>query len=108
MDKKLVHTPEGVRDIYGREYTGKLNAQKLIHEKFSLYGYEDIQKKSELLLQESYISFLIKRGILWFYVLILPLQWQDVPQTILWTKMCPSGSVIREIPLLIPAICKEN
>lgn len=43
MDKKLVHTPEGVRDIYGREYTGKLNAQKLIHEKFSLYGYEDIQ-----------------------------------------------------------------
>lgn len=43
MDKKLVHTPEGVRDIYGREYTGKLKTQSLIHEKFSLYGYEDIQ-----------------------------------------------------------------
>ncbi len=43
MDKKLVHTPEGVRDIYGREYTGKLKTQQLIHEKFSLYGYEDIQ-----------------------------------------------------------------
>ncbi len=43
MDKKLVHTPEGVRDIYGREYTGKLKVQSLIHEKFSLYGYEDIQ-----------------------------------------------------------------
>jgi len=43
MDKALVHTPEGVRDIYGREYTAKLKAQELIHETFSLYGYEDIQ-----------------------------------------------------------------
>lgn len=43
MNKKLVHTPEGVRDIYGREYTNKLKAQKLIHEKLYLYGYEDIQ-----------------------------------------------------------------
>ena len=43
MDKKLVHTPEGVRDIYGREYTGKLRAQELIHNKFILFGYEYIQ-----------------------------------------------------------------
>ena len=43
MDKKLVHTPEGVRDIYGKEYAEKLRAQSLIHHQLNLYGYEDIQ-----------------------------------------------------------------
>lgn len=43
MSKKLVHTPEGVRDIYGREYAGKLATEDLIHQKLNLYGYEDIQ-----------------------------------------------------------------
>lgn len=43
MDKKLVHTPEGVRDIYGKEYAAKLKAQSLIHHHLNLYGYEDIQ-----------------------------------------------------------------
>lgn len=43
MDKKLVHTPEGVRDIYGREYSKKLDAQKQIHNQLCLFGYEDIQ-----------------------------------------------------------------
>ncbi|MBR5799589.1 MAG: ATP phosphoribosyltransferase regulatory subunit [Lachnospiraceae bacterium] len=43
MSKKLVHTPEGVRDIYGNEYALKLSAQSRIHETLNLYGYEDIQ-----------------------------------------------------------------
>lgn len=43
MGKKLVHTPEGVRDIYGEEYTGKLRIENLIMEKVRSYGYEDIQ-----------------------------------------------------------------
>ena len=43
MNKKLVHTPEGVRDIYGKEYAEKLNIQRLIHHHLNLYGYEDIQ-----------------------------------------------------------------
>ncbi|MBQ9927751.1 MAG: ATP phosphoribosyltransferase regulatory subunit [Lachnospiraceae bacterium] len=43
MDKKLLHTPEGVRDIYGREYAGKLQVQEKIHKQLNLYGYEDIQ-----------------------------------------------------------------
>ena len=43
MSKKLVHTPEGVRDIYGREYAQKLKAEELIHCRMNLYGYEDIQ-----------------------------------------------------------------
>lgn len=43
MQRKLVHTPEGVRDIYGEEYTKKLMVEKKIHQIFSGYGYEDIQ-----------------------------------------------------------------
>lgn len=43
MSKKLLHTPEGVRDIYGKEYERKLFVEKKLHEKLRLYGYEDIQ-----------------------------------------------------------------
>ena len=43
MYNRLVHTPEGVRDIYGQEYARKLSVQKLIHRQLALYGYEDIQ-----------------------------------------------------------------
>lgn len=43
MSKKLVHTPEGVRDIYGKEYAKKLRIESLIMEKIRSYGYEDIQ-----------------------------------------------------------------
>lgn len=46
MGKQLLHTPEGVRDIYGTEYEKKLKVQNLLHEKISLYGYEDIQTPS--------------------------------------------------------------
>ncbi len=28
--ERLVHTPEGVRDIYGKEYANKQNIQKLL------------------------------------------------------------------------------
>lgn len=43
MSKKLVHTPEGVRDIYGAEYAKKLTAENLMMEQVRSYGYEDIQ-----------------------------------------------------------------
>ncbi len=43
MDKKLLHTPEGVRDIYGAEYTKKLTVETWILDKIRSYGYEDIQ-----------------------------------------------------------------
>lgn len=41
--KQLVHTPEGVRDIYGEEYLKKLEVQNLIHHKIKAYGFQDIQ-----------------------------------------------------------------
>lgn len=43
MSKKLLHTPEGVRDIYGKEYARKLQVEKKLQESVRLYGYEDIQ-----------------------------------------------------------------
>ena len=43
MSKKLLHTPEGVRDIYGKEYAEKLLVENKLHEVISSYGYEDIQ-----------------------------------------------------------------
>jgi ATP phosphoribosyltransferase regulatory subunit len=43
MGKRLVHTPEGVRDIYGKEYANKQNIQKLFGDKLRSYGYQDIQ-----------------------------------------------------------------
>ena len=43
MGKKLVHTPEGVRDIYGEEKAKKTAVERLLHEKITGYGYRDIQ-----------------------------------------------------------------
>lgn len=38
-----MHTPEGVRDIYGTEYTKKIKLEKVVHKTMKLYGYQDIQ-----------------------------------------------------------------
>ena len=46
MGKQLLHTPEGVRDIYGTEYEKKLKVQTLLHKTIASYGYEDIQTPS--------------------------------------------------------------
>lgn len=43
MSKKLVHTPEGVRDIYGDEKERKTAVERLLQEKIRSYGYRDIQ-----------------------------------------------------------------
>lgn len=41
--KRFVHTPEGVRDIYGMECQRKHRIQEMVHENFSKFGYEDIE-----------------------------------------------------------------
>lgn len=43
MKNQLLHTPEGVRDIYNKECARKLAVQERIHEVFSSCGYKDIQ-----------------------------------------------------------------
>ncbi len=46
MNQNLLHTPEGVRDIYGKEYAGKLKLEELIHGRLKSFGYQDIQTPS--------------------------------------------------------------
>lgn len=43
MGNQLLHTPEGVRDIYAEECARKLAVQKQIQNVFHLYGYQDIE-----------------------------------------------------------------
>lgn len=39
----LLHTPDGVRDIYGKECAKKLSVQEGINHVFHLYGYQNIE-----------------------------------------------------------------
>lgn len=43
MINQLLHTPEGVRDIYGEECARKLAVQRGIKDIFHLYGYQDLE-----------------------------------------------------------------
>ncbi len=43
MAASLLHTPEGVRDIYGGECARKLEVQSLISKVFRRYGYQNIE-----------------------------------------------------------------
>lgn len=43
MIEKLLHTPEGVRDIYNAECERKLQLQNSLHHVMKLHGFKDIQ-----------------------------------------------------------------
>lgn len=43
MYKQILHTPEGVRDIYNEECRRKNHVQEALHTVLHSYGYEDIQ-----------------------------------------------------------------
>ena len=69
--EQLLHTPEGVRDIYHEECAKKLALQNRLHKTLHLYGYHDIQtpmyseKRSEPFLQGNYINFLTETATHW-------------------------------------------
>lgn len=42
MKERLLHTPEGVRDVYGKEFIMKADLKDVLINKFHLYGYDDI------------------------------------------------------------------
>lgn len=46
MKEKLLHTPEGVRDIYNSECAMKLQLQSKLHHVLEHYGFRDIQTPS--------------------------------------------------------------
>jgi len=43
MKNKLLHTPDGVRDLYNEAYKKKLSLQNKLHQVFAEYGCMDIQ-----------------------------------------------------------------
>ena len=43
MNNQLLHTPEGVRDIYAEECARKLAVEQKIQHVFGLYGYQSIE-----------------------------------------------------------------
>ncbi|MCD8248820.1 MAG: ATP phosphoribosyltransferase regulatory subunit [Lachnospiraceae bacterium] len=43
MNQQILHTPEGVRDIYNEECSRKLRLQQLLHDTLRRYGYQDIE-----------------------------------------------------------------
>ena len=57
----LIHTPEGVRDIYGAECRRKLAVQEKILQVLYSYGYEHIQTPSF----EYFDIFSKDRGSVW-------------------------------------------
>lgn len=43
MKQQILHTPEGVRDIYGNEYRKKMILEEKLQKVLHLYGYHDVQ-----------------------------------------------------------------
>lgn len=81
MKNVLLHTPEGVRDIYNRECERKLYLNQKIHNVLKNYGYSDIEtptfeflifsaRKRERLNHGRCINFLIVKEIHWYCVRI--------------------------------------
>ena len=46
MERLLIHTPEGVKDVYGAELAGKKALGKRIHEALAAFGYREIRTPS--------------------------------------------------------------
>ena len=74
--EKLLHTPEGVRDIYNVECGKKLALENRLKKTLHLFGYHDIQtptfeyfdvfrKEIGPFHRKIFINSLIKREILW-------------------------------------------
>lgn len=42
MSKVLLHTPDGVRDIYGKECSDRIIVTEKIHNRMKLFGYQDM------------------------------------------------------------------
>ena len=46
--QKILHTPEGVRDIYGKEYATKLYVETKLHDMIEKYGISPVHRRSFL------------------------------------------------------------
>lgn len=56
MEKVLLHTPVGVRDIYSKECAIKMTCENKINNLFNLYGFHNIQTPTF-----EFLIYLVKR-----------------------------------------------
>ena len=74
MYKQILHTPEGVRDIYNGECRRKQFIQDQLHQVLLSYGYEDIQTPTfEFFVRyrpENYTNSLTGKEIHWCFGLM--------------------------------------
>lgn len=108
MKRQLLHTPEGVRDIYNDECEKKLILQDELLKVQKQYGYHPIQtptfeffdtfgREIGTTPSKDLYKFLTGREIRWYFDRILHLPLRDVPQCILVRRRCRSVSAIWEI-----------
>ena len=43
MRESLLHTPQGVKDVYGSEYAKMQKVESLLHSAITSFGYRDIR-----------------------------------------------------------------
>lgn len=99
MTDQMLHTPDGVRDIYNGECKQKLLLQERLHDVLRQYGYRDIQtptfeffnileKKSVQHHPKICISFLTRTEARWYFVRILLHLLQEVLQSTIPRMIC--------------------
>ena len=80
MTDQMLHTPDGVRDIYNGECKQKLLLQERLHDVLRQYGYRDIQTPT--------FEFLTRTEARWYFVRILLHLLQEVLQSTIPRMIC--------------------
>lgn len=99
MTDQMLHTPDGVRDIYNGECKQKLLLQDRLHAVLTKYGYRDIQtptfeffnifsKEIGTTPSKDLYKFFDKDGNTLYCVRILHLPLPEVPQNIMRKTIC--------------------
>ncbi len=98
MKQHLLHTPEGVRDIYNGECEKKLYLEDKLYGILKTYGCRPIQTRFN---PGICISFLTGKAIRLCCARILRRPSHGLYQIIIWKKPCRCGFATRAIPLSI-------
>ncbi len=99
MTDQMLHTPDGVRDIYNGECKQKLLLQERLHDVLRQYGYRDIQtptfeffnifgKEIGTTPSKDLYKFFTRTEARWYFVRILLHLLQEVLQSTIPKMIC--------------------